>query len=109
MKPGDAVRQCTTCVMPALEYGVAIWGSGMYESQVWSQVEIFWRSIARCILGVSIRAPNAGVYGDLGWLRFWTRAAHQAVSFWTRVRDMPSDAVVRQAMYIQRELVDKGK
>jgi hypothetical protein len=80
----------------------------MYESHTWQQIEIFWRSIARCILGVSIRAPNASVYGDLGWFPFWTRAAHQAVSFWTRVTEMPPDSVVRQAMYVQREMCLKG-
>ena len=101
MRPEDAVNQFKTCVMPSLEYGVAIWGSGLYESSIWSQIEAFWRSIARCILGVSLRAPNASVYGELGWFL-------KTYTFWTRATEMPSDSVVRQAMYVQREMVIKG-
>ena len=109
MKPSMAVQQFKTCVMPALEYGVAIWGSSMYTSHVWSQVEIFWRSVARCILGTSVRTPNASVYGELGWYPFWVRAAYQAVSFWTRATEMPNDSILKQAMFVQRDLVSKGK
>ncbi len=55
----------------------------MYESIAWKQVEVFWRYIARCILGVSTRTPNSGVYGELGWLPFYTRAAWQARLFFS--------------------------
>ena len=76
---------------------------------MWYRVESFWRHIARCILGVSMRAPNRGVYGDLGWLPFWVRAAHQATAMWTRITEMSSSAVVRKAMQVQRQLVQDGK
>ena len=77
-KPDVIINQFNTCVMPALEYGVpgvGLWGVGMYKSDSWKKVEVFWRYIARCILGVSQRAPNGGVYGDLGWYSFEVRAA----------------------------------
>jgi hypothetical protein len=94
--------------MPALEYG-GLWGVGLYKSDSWKKVETFWRYVARCILGVSQRAPNGGVYGDLGWFPFEIRAAWQATSMWTRITEMPDASLTRKAMYVQRELVDKGK
>lgn len=50
-KPETVINQFKTCVLPALEYGIGVWGCGKYESTIWHQVEIFWRYIARCILG----------------------------------------------------------
>ena len=107
-KPDVAVSQFKTCVMPALEYGVGLWGVGTYESAAWERLEIFWRYIARCILGVSSRAPNGGVYGDLGWHPFYTRATWQATSFFTRITEMSDKCLVRKAMYVQRDMVTRG-
>lgn len=60
------------------------------------------------MLGVSMRAPNGGIYGELGWLPFYTRATKQATSFFTRVTDMPDSCFVRKAMYVQRSLLSQG-
>jgi hypothetical protein len=95
--------------MPALEYGVGVWGCSKYDSVIWKQVETFWRYIAKCILGVPMRTPSGGVYGDLAWSPFWVRAAHQATAMWTRVSEMPASSIVRKAMYIQRDMLHKGK
>ena len=108
-KPDIVINQFNTCVMPALEYGVGLWGVGLYKSDSWKQVETFWRYIARCILGVSQRAPNGGVYGDLGWFPFHVRAAWQATSMWTRITEMPDSSLTRKAMYVQRDMLSKGK
>ena len=105
MDPATMVTQFQTCVMPALEYGVSIWGAGQYNSNVWEQIEVFWRSIAKTVLGVSVRAPNVGVSGELGWLPFRHRAIQQATAFFTRVTEMPDDALVRKAMQVQRALL----
>ena len=107
-KPDVVVRQFNTCVLPALEYGIGVWGCGNYKSTAWKEVETFWRYIARCILGISVRAPNGGVYGDLGWTPFWVRAAHQATTMWTRITEMSSSTIVRKAMYVQREMLLNG-
>lgn len=108
-KPDFVVNQFNTCVMPALEYGVGLWGVGLYKSEAWKKVEIFWRYIARCILGVSQRAPNGGVYGELGWYPFEVRAAWQATAMWTRISEMPNVSLTRKAMYVQRDMCDRGK
>ena len=42
-----AERLVKSCVLPALEYGVCIWGSGNYGSTVWQKVERFWRYMRR--------------------------------------------------------------
>ena len=104
-KPDVVVRRFNTCVLPALEYGIGVWGCGNYKSTAWKEVETFWRYIARCILGISVRAPNGGVYGDLGWTPFWVRAAHQATAMWTRITEMDDSSIVRKAMYVQRGLL----
>ena len=108
-KPDFVINQFNTCVMPALEYGVASWGVGLYKSDSWKRVETFWRYIARCILGVSQRAPTGGVCGDLGWYPFEVRAAWQATSMWTRITELPDTSLTRKAMYVQRHLLSKGK
>ena len=102
------MKKFKTCVMPALEYAVGLWGAGQYHSSAWKQVEIFWRYIARCILGVHQRAPDGGVYGDLGWHAFRIRAAKQATSLFTRITKMP-EGLLRKAMHVQRSLVAQNK
>ena len=101
-----AERLFKTCVMPALEYGVCIWGSGNYDSMVWQKVERFWRYVARAILGVSSRAPNAAVLGELGWFAFKGRAALQALKLWTRgFKEGRENALIFRAMQVQREIM----
>ena len=108
-KPHVAISMFKTSVMPALEYGVGLWGAGLHDSDAWEKIEVFWRYIARCILGVSSRAPNGGEYGELGWYPFYTRATWQASSFFTRITEMSDSSLVRQAMYVQRSLLESGK
>ena len=67
-------RLFKTIVLPALEYGLGIWGACMYNSAVWKEVEDFWRYAAKTIVGVPVRTPSAAVFGDLGWYEFATRA-----------------------------------
>jgi hypothetical protein len=108
-RPDMVINQFKTCVLPAMEYGVCLWGAGAYQTHAWEQVEIFWRYIARTILGMPLRTPTAAVYGELGWSPFWVRAAWQATAFWTRVTCMPDDSLTRQAMHVQRSLVLSNK
>ena len=66
-------------VVPALEYGVGMWGAGdrfcVKIKRFWeNEIESFFRQAARLVLGVSIRAPTSGVYSELGFLPFWARA-----------------------------------
>ena len=103
-KPDVVVHQFKTCVMPALEYGVGLWGAGQYRSTIWEKVESFWRFIARCILGVHQRSPNSGVYGELGWFPFQVRACKQASSMFTRITKLGNECLVRKAMYVQRSM-----
>ena len=102
--PALVLDQFKTCVMPALEYGVSMWGAGQYNLPLWKKVEDFWRYIARCILGVHQRAPNGGVYGELGWFPFELRAARQATSMFVRITQSSDSSLLRKAMYVQRAL-----
>ena len=67
------MKQFKTCVLPAMEYGVGIWGVGAYNTLIWKQLETFWTSIARSILGVSSLCPIAGIQGELEWLYLFGR------------------------------------
>ena len=108
-RPDVVINQFNTCVLPALEYGVGLWGVGMYNKQTWKHLEVFWRSIARNILGVPPCTPISGLQGELAWFPFSVRASWQATSMWTRISRMPTDALTRKAMCIQRALVDNEK
>ena len=101
-----AERFFKSCVMPALEYGVCVWGSGNYASTVWQTVEKFWRFVARTILGVSSQAPNVAVLGELGWFAFKGRAAVQALKLWTRgLKEERENVLIYRAMQVQQDIV----
>ena len=72
-----AERMFKVCVLPTLEYGIAVWGMIDFNSSIWKDVEKFLRMAARTILRVPVRTPQAAVLGDLGWRMFYTRAIHQ--------------------------------
>ena len=107
--PMTATRLLKTCVIPVLEYGIAMWRPGGYQAAEWLKVERFWRLCARIILGVPVRTPVAACLGDLGWRPFWTRTAWQAAALWTCVTEMPDSELPRQAMYVQRKLFEAGE
>jgi hypothetical protein len=112
MLPIDVVsHQFKTCIMPALEYGVSIWGVGRTYGDIaaWEKIECFWRSIARTILGLPVRSPSEGVVGELGWHPFETRAGWQAAAFWTRVSEIDDRCLARKAMHVQRRLVQQDR
>ena len=104
MKPAMASQMFRTCVMPALEYSVGLWGAGNFQSVAWQAVETFWRGAARTILGAPLRTPSEAVLGDLGWTHMWVTGAWQAVCLWTRVTCMNDDALARKAMHVQRDM-----
>ena len=96
--------------MPALEYGLGLWGAGRsFTSGAWKQIEVFWRTAARTILKAPLRTPSEALLSDLGWSKFWTRGAWQAVCLWSRVTRMGEDELARKAMYMQREMLRQNK
>ena len=109
MKPEMGIQLFKTCVMPALEYGLGLWGAGSFTSGAWKQLEVFWRTAARTILKAPLRTPSEALLSDLGWTKFWTRGAWQAVCLWSRVTRMGEDELARKAMYMQREMLRQNK
>ena len=71
--------------MPALEYGVGLWGVGCVNNDTWNEIERFWLSVARFVLNAPVRTPIAAIQGDLNWMPYHIRAGYQAASFWSRV------------------------
>jgi hypothetical protein len=106
LDPLIAVRLFRTCVAPVLEYGIGLWRPGNFTGTGWKEIEKFWRGAARSIVGVPLRTPCAAIMGDLGWRPFWTRAAWYVVNMWTRVTRMADSDIPRQAMAVQRQLMD---
>ena len=93
-------------VVPALEYGVGLWGAGdrfCSMKRIWeSQLELFFRQAARFILGVPLRTPTVGIYAELGMLPFWTRAGWQTASLWARAVRAGPQSLIGKAMFVQR-------
>ena len=102
-----------TGAMPALEYGVGLWGVGNVckdmKDNAWKGVEKFWMSVARYILHAPSKTPIAAITGDLAWLPFSIRAGYQAAQYWSRVSRLNDECLVRQAMCVQRKLVNEDK
>ena len=94
-----------TCVMPAFEYGVGLWGPGCVQSTLGTAVEQFWLSNARYILNAPLRAPIAGIQGELGWLPFSVRAGWQASCILVRATCSDHDSLLYKAACIQRSLL----
>ena len=110
-KPDVVVNQFMTCILPALEYGVALWGVGKRWGEIgaWKDLESFWYMVARTIINAPLRSPSEGVFGELGWYPYAVRAGWQAASFWTRVSGMSKSSLTWKAMYVQRGLLDRNK
>ena len=102
-----AVQLYKTCVMPAVEYGVGLWGAGSYNSAAWLRVEAFWRMAARTVLKLPLRTPSEALLGDLGWHKFSVRGAWQAVCLWTRVTRKNEYELARKAMHVQCDMFAK--
>lgn len=109
LDPRVACNLFMACVLPVIDYGIALWRPGAYRAVDWQMFERLWRGAARSILGVPVRTPTAAVLGDLGWRPLWTRAANAAIAFWVRITRMPDEALVRKAMRVQRGLLLRGK
>ena len=102
-------RLFTTCVMPALDYGVPLWGVGPYSSADWKAVEAFWRASARTMVGVPKRTPTAAVFGDLGWYEYSVRAAYQSVKFLMRVIELSDSTLTRKALVVQQQMCNRAE
>ena len=105
LRPDTASHLFKVCVLPVLEYGLPIWGVGDWTCKEWNEVEGFVAKTARWILRVPSNSPMDAVYGDLGWRPVWVRALILASNYWTRVADLPSAALPRKALAVQRQLL----
>lgn len=94
--------------MPVLECGVAKLRPCAYTAHSWKAVEQFWCLCARIIVGVPRRTSKEAYMGDLGWRPFWTRAAWQARSMWTRITEMQDSELPRKAMHEQFLLIARN-
>ena len=95
--------------MPVLEYGVGLWGACSVGNSIWRDIEVFWRMAAKFIIGVSVRAPNEAVLGELGWYPFSVRAGWQVASLWTRAARMNQGELLKKALVVQKQLLDRRK
>jgi hypothetical protein len=75
-----AVSMWTTLVRPMLEYGVAVWGCG-----VWPEVDRLQYTAGRIMLGVWKGTARAAVRGELGWQTMKARRDEMIVKHWTRL------------------------
>ena len=83
LRPDTASHIFKVCVLPVLEYGIAMWGMQTWVGtrSPWPRVEGFMEQAARRILGVPPHTPLDAMYGDLGWRPLWVRAIMLAAGF----------------------------
>ena len=88
-------------VRPVLEYGAEIWG----ESS-WKESEILQRTMAKRILGMSEKATNEAVLGDLGWWPLKARRDMIRLRYWQTLLNMREGRLPRLIYEGQKEQAD---
>jgi hypothetical protein len=104
LRPDTAAHIFKVCVLPVLEYGIAMWGMQPWAGRAlpWQSVDGFVEEAARRILGVPLHTTKEAIYGDLGWRPMWVRATMLAAGYWARVTGLPSDSLPRRALAVQK-------
>jgi len=104
LRPDTASHIFKVCVLPVLEYGIAMWGMQTWTARgsPWQNAEGFMEQATRRILGVPQHTQMDALYGDLGWRPLWVRATMLAAGYWARVTGLPSDSLPRRALAVQK-------
>ena len=67
-------------VVPVLLYGCEVWGFNELN-----QIEVFYRTFLKKLLGVHKRTPNCIVYGETGTSPLYNQVLSRIVGFWARL------------------------
>ena len=78
-------------VQSILEYGSGVWG---YAKE--TNIEIVQHRAMRYFLGVHKFAPNAGIYGDMGWIKHSLSRYICMVRLWNRCLNMNVNRLTRK-------------
>ena len=78
-------------VKPILEYGSGVWG---FVKE--NHIDIVQHRAMRYFLGVHKYAPNAGIYGDMGWVKHSLSRYVNMIRLWNRYLKMNDNRLTRK-------------
>ena len=93
----------TSCVVPILDYGAAVWG---YKFQAGAEV-VQHRAI-KYFLGVHRFAANSMIEGDMGWLSCTSRRKLAMLNFWNRLVKCPVNRLLYKVFMWDISFVDQN-
>ena len=89
-------------VKPMMLYAAEIWGMTKY-----STIEKIHSFACKKLLGVSLRTPNALVYGELGRFPIYIDSTIKAIKYWFKILQLPRDRIPRQVY--ERDKLEASK
>jgi len=93
-----------TQIVPMLLYAAEIWGFQKIEA-----IEKVHLMACKKVLGVSSRAPNTLVYGELGRYPLYVISAARCIMFWFRLLKQPPTRYSRMAYDMLLQMHERGK
>jgi hypothetical protein len=93
-----------TQIVPMLLYAAEVWGYQKIEA-----IEKVHLMACKKLLGVSSKAPNTLVYGELGRHPLYVNSAAKCVSYWLRLLKQPASRYSRMAYDMLFQMHERGK
>ena len=85
-------------ILPVIEYGSEIWGTKQYM-----QLERFFLKFLKEILGQPYNATNNTIYGDTGSFPCWIRTYTRVVNYFRRITDSQAPPLVVNAFEVSKQ------
>jgi hypothetical protein len=102
--PGIFFKMFDAQIVPMLLYSAEVWGYQKLET-----IERVHTMACKRILGVSPRAPNDAVYGELGRHPLFINSAARCISYWFRLLKQPNSRYSRMAYDMLFNLNNRGR
>jgi hypothetical protein len=90
-----------TCVLPILEYGSEVWGTGKPNEQL----ERLQLRFLKLLLGVKGSTCSIAVYGEMGRFPLVLRQKVKIIQYWLRLQGLSNNKIVKQ-VYVMLERLD---
>lgn len=91
-------------VLPTITYAAEVWG--VKETKIVEQVHMY---ACKKILSVSTKTPNTMIYGELGRYPLFVNTFIQAVKYWLKILEMPSERLPKAAYDTLKSMDERGK
>ena len=105
LSPTIALKMFDLEIMPILEYGSEVWGSG----KVANQFENFHIKFLKSTLSVIMQAPTNAIYAETGRMPLSIKFKVKAIKYWVRILEMPINCPVKCTYQTLMELDNFGQ